>query len=83
MLNFYSISCFIFFIQDIQEKRLKTAKELGADHIVLVSQESNEVETAKKIRELTQVEPDKTIDCTGFESSVRLAIEVSKPILFV
>nr|QBH74065.1 alcohol dehydrogenase [Embidopsocus sp. OG4250] len=63
---------------DVQEKRLKLAKEFGADHLVLVKTGDSAEHTANKIRELIGDSPDKTIDCSGFESSVQLAIEATK-----
>lgn len=62
---------------DIQETRLATAKKFGADHTVLVKQGDSEEGLAQQIIALIGEEPDKTIDCSGFESSMRLAIQVN------
>jgi len=63
-------------ITDIQANRLATAKKIGADYTVLVKQGDSEEELAEQIKNLVGTEPDKTIDCSGFESSMRLAIQV-------
>lgn len=68
------------FSADIQERRLALAEKFGADCTLLVKPREDVSETAAKIRSLLGGDaPDKTIDCSGFESSVRLAVEVTKP----
>lgn len=62
---------------DIKEKRLKTAKEFGADFTLSVDNDEKPEQQAKTIRDMLGAYPDKTIDCSGFESSVQLAVEVS------
>ncbi|XP_078050501.1 sorbitol dehydrogenase [Augochlora pura] len=62
-------------IVDLVEERLNVAKKLGANETLVISREKyNETETIKKIHDLLGEEPDKTIDATGAQSMIRLAI---------
>lgn len=61
---------------DISESRLEIAKTLGADHTLLVGREDAET-LAKQVAEKLGVLADVTIECSGAESSIRLAIFVS------
>ncbi|XP_053969351.1 sorbitol dehydrogenase-like [Anastrepha ludens] len=62
------------FITDLVQQRLDVAKELGATHTLLMNKDDTAEETAKKIHQIMGVEPDKTIDCCGAESTTRLSI---------
>nr|XP_045621116.1 sorbitol dehydrogenase-like isoform X1 [Procambarus clarkii] len=64
-------------ITDIAENRLKVAKEMGADHTVLVKTSDAEA-LAKQVKEVMGDMPDKTIECSGAETSVRLGIFATK-----
>lgn len=60
-------------ITDISESRLEVAKTLGTDHTLLVGQ--NDAETlAQQVAEKLGSLSDVTIECSGAESSIRLAI---------
>lgn len=62
-------------ITDLVQERLDVAKKLGANDTLLIPRQNyNEAETVKKIHELFGGEPDKTIDASGAQSSIRLAI---------
>ncbi|KAI5695944.1 hypothetical protein M8J76_015355 [Diaphorina citri] len=62
-------------ITDILEHKLKTAKEMGADATVLIDRNHSLEEISTHIIELLQGEqPDKTIDCSGIESTIKLGI---------
>ena len=63
------------FLADLDEGRLKKAKELGADYIIKVESRDGR-EVAKKIKESLGL-ADQTIECTGAESSVHTGIYVS------
>ncbi|XP_076767191.1 sorbitol dehydrogenase [Xylocopa sonorina] len=65
-------------ITDLVQSRLDIAKKLGADETFLVTKEVGEEETVRKIHELFGEEPDKTIDASGAQSSIRLAILATK-----
>ncbi|KAK0181491.1 hypothetical protein PV327_003770 [Microctonus hyperodae] len=65
-------------ITDMVERRLILAKQLGADKVVLIDKNMKEDETVKLIHNIFDGEPDKTIEATGAESSVRLAILATK-----
>ncbi|KAK7074574.1 hypothetical protein SK128_026859 [Halocaridina rubra] len=64
-------------ITDIAENRLQVAKEMGADHTLLVSTGDAEA-LAKEIKELLGDMPDITIECSGAEPSIRLGIFATK-----
>lgn len=61
---------------DIVENRLDIAKQLGADVTYLVQKGRSESDTAADIHAIFGDEPDRTIDASGAESSIRLAILV-------
>lgn len=66
-------------ITDLVQERLDVAKKLGANETLLIPRQNyNEAETVKKIHELFGDEPDKTIDASGAQSSIRLAILATK-----
>lgn len=60
---------------DISESRLEVAKSLGADHTLLVGKEDSET-LASKVANKLDAKSDVTIECSGAESSIRLAIFV-------
>lgn len=61
---------------DIHQGRLNTAKKLGADHAVLVTKDANEADMVRKVHELLGTHPDVSIDASGAQSTVRLALLV-------
>ncbi|XP_036328901.1 sorbitol dehydrogenase-like [Rhagoletis pomonella] len=61
-------------ITDLVQNRLDVAKELGATHTLLMDKDDSVEEIAKQIHQIMGVEPDKTIDCCGAESTTRLSI---------
>ncbi|XP_032671793.1 sorbitol dehydrogenase-like [Odontomachus brunneus] len=65
-------------ITDIIESRLKIAKKLGADDTYLVQKDRSESDTVTDIHAIFGDEPDRTIDASGAQSSIRLAILVTK-----
>ncbi len=69
---------FIFLdVIDICENRLEMAKSLGADHTLLVGNELPET-LATKVVEALGEKADAAIECSGAESSIRLAVFVIK-----
>lgn len=69
------------FNSDIAENRLQVAKNMGANHTILVKSSSEEI-LAQQIKEVMGGMPDITIECSGAESSIRLGIFVSIVIFF-
>ncbi|XP_022129938.1 sorbitol dehydrogenase [Pieris rapae] len=65
-------------ITDILESRLQIAKKLGADFTLLVSKDSNEADLVKSVHELLEGHPDISIDASGVQSTVRLALLSTK-----
>lgn len=58
-------------------KRLKVAKDLGADHVITVERGKTAKEVASKVKKLLGKAPNKVIECTGAESSIITGIYVS------
>ncbi|XP_043261155.1 sorbitol dehydrogenase-like [Colletes gigas] len=65
-------------ITDLVQNRLDVAKKLGADETLLVKREYKEEDVVKKVHDLFGEEPDKSIDASGAQSSIRLAILATK-----
>jgi len=65
-------------ITDISQMRLDFAKEVGADHAVLADTPDGR-EMADKIISALGGQPDISIECSGAESAVRMAIFATKP----
>ena len=63
-------------VPDIVDHRLGVAKDLGADYTYLSKVGEDEQETVKTVYSLLGGAPDITIDCSGAEASIRLAILV-------
>ncbi|RWS16313.1 sorbitol dehydrogenase-like protein [Dinothrombium tinctorium] len=61
-------------ITDINEKRLQTAKDLGADCILNVINIKNTNEIVDCVKQCFGRSPDITIECSGAEASIKLAI---------
>jgi len=61
-------------VTDIAENRLEVAKSLGADYVVKVESTETPEIMAKKVETLIGDMPDVTIECSGAESSIKLAI---------
>lgn len=64
-------------VTDIADNRLKVAKDLGANHTLLVDSKDGEA-LAKKVANLMGCMPDITIECSGAESSIQLGIFATK-----
>jgi len=61
-------------VTDIAQNRLDVAKSLGADHVLKVELDSQPKDLAKKVEEILGSMPNITIECSGAESSIKLAI---------
>ena len=75
LTNSFFLGQTLFNIADLDDGRLSMAKKLGAD-ITIKIQSKDGREVAKQI-ESEFGESDKTIECTGVESSITSAILVS------
>ncbi|XP_039301121.1 sorbitol dehydrogenase-like [Nilaparvata lugens] len=59
--------------------KLEVAKELGADHTLLVAPNDDEKVVTKKIQEILEGNlPDITVDCSGFESTIKLGLQATR-----
>jgi len=65
-------------ITDIAENRLATAKDLGADYTLMITPGATPQDLAKSVAETLGGAPDITIECSGAESSLKLAILATK-----
>jgi L-iditol 2-dehydrogenase len=63
-------------VPDIVDHRLGFAKDLGADYTYLSKVGEDEQEVVKTVHSLLGGAPDVTIDCSGGEATIRLAILV-------
>lgn len=62
---------------DLVESRLNIAKKLGADGTYLVRKDRSEEDTLADIHAIFEGKPNRTIDTSGAQASIRLAILVS------
>ncbi|KAF7993931.1 hypothetical protein HCN44_011200 [Aphidius gifuensis] len=65
-------------ITDLVQSRLDVAKQLGADDTFLVPRDATEEKIVESIHGLFNGEPDKTIDASGAQSTIRTAILATK-----
>ncbi|XP_066591962.1 sorbitol dehydrogenase-like [Prorops nasuta] len=61
-------------ITDLMQDRLDVAKQLGADAVLLMTKDGTDEENVRRVHDLFGEEPDKTVDASGAQSSIRLAI---------
>ena len=62
---------------DISQSRLDFAKKLGADHVILADTKDGQ-EMAVRVKDAMGGMPEITIECSGAESAIQLAIYVRK-----
>ena len=60
---------------DIDEDRLKVAKDMGATYTVKVTSRDSRA-VAKEVAEVLKCQPDCAMECSGVEGSVATAIYV-------
>ncbi|XP_034943224.1 sorbitol dehydrogenase-like [Chelonus insularis] len=65
-------------VTDLVEKRLKVAKELGANKVLQIQKDMKEEDSIKLIHQMFGGAPDKTIEASGAEASMRIAILATK-----
>jgi L-iditol 2-dehydrogenase len=65
-------------VTDINEHRLKIAKECGATHIVKINKDETSEEVAQRVIDVLGCRPDKTIECSGTPSAISTAIYATK-----
>lgn len=61
-------------ITDLVADRLVVAKSLGATHTLLIEKDRSEKDNVRLVHEMMGEMPDRTIDCSGAESTSRMAI---------
>lgn len=64
-------------ITDINPLRLQVAKALGIHNTYLVSRDKSNEQATKEVLKLLPSAPRITLECTGFESSMQLAISAT------
>ncbi|XP_072938037.1 sorbitol dehydrogenase-like [Epargyreus clarus] len=65
-------------ITDLSRSRLELAKKMGADFTVQVAPDANEAYMVQKVHELLGTHPDVSIDASGAQATVRLAMLATK-----
>ncbi|OZJ01827.1 hypothetical protein BZG36_04794 [Bifiguratus adelaidae] len=65
-------------ITDVQESRLKWAKEMGATHAHLIEKGLTDVQVAEDIRRILGEAPEYSLECTGVDTSFRVAIMATR-----
>lgn len=65
-------------ITDVIESKLNKASELGADHTILIKPTDKEDEIVDRIIRTLGCQPTISLECSGAESSVRIAIKATK-----
>lgn len=65
-------------ITDLLQSRLDVAKELGADYTLLIERGDTEADIVKKIHTMMGEEPNKTVDCSGAETTNRTGLMATK-----
>ncbi|XKL65959.1 hypothetical protein PGB90_009379 [Kerria lacca] len=65
-------------VTDIQQKRLETASQLGADYCILVKTKGDPKEIAECVKKTLGDYPDVTLDCSGHQSTIQLGLLATK-----
>lgn len=66
------------YITDLTEYRLNMAKKMGAFKTIKTNKAESDEQVIENIRmELNYELPDVTIDCTGFQQTIKVGIEVN------
>ena len=63
--------------EDVDQKRLDFAVKCGATHTVLIGRDEKEEDVVPRIVKATGGMPDRTIECSGAQFSVNLAVHVN------
>ena len=63
-------------ITDVVAGRLEKAKEIGADYTLKIEKNMTEQDIVSRIKELLGEDPNISLDCTGAEQCVRVALQV-------
>ena len=66
-----------FTVSDIDENRLRVAKEMGAKYVVKVTTTKDSRALAEEIVSTLGCAPDRTLECSGAGPSIATAIYVS------
>lgn len=64
-------------VMDIRQDRLDFAKKMGADHVILADPDT-EI-TVQRVHKSMGAPPNVTLDCCGFEATIRVAMLATKP----
>jgi len=65
-------------VVDLVQGRLDVAKELGADFVIKIDTKADVSVTAAEVEKLLGEKPNITIECSGAESSIKLAINATR-----
>lgn len=71
------------YITDLTEFRLGVAKEMGAYKAIKVNRGDSDEQAIENVRnEMDNELPDVTIDCSGFQQTIKMGMEVNIKILY-
>ena len=73
----FDIALLIVIFEDVDQKRLDFAVKCGATHTVLIGRDEKEEDVVPRVVEATGWMPDRTIECSGAQFSVNLAVHVN------
>ncbi|XP_050424394.1 sorbitol dehydrogenase-like [Adelges cooleyi] len=67
------------YITDLTEYRLNLAKDMGATKTIQIKKNDSDEEALNYVRnEMGNELPDVTLDCTGFQQTIKMGIEITK-----
>lgn len=68
------------YITDLTEFRLNIAKEMGAYKTITVNRGDSDEQAIENVKnEIGDELPDVTIDCSGFQQTIKMGLELTKP----
>lgn len=71
------------YITDLIEFRLNVAKEMGAYKAIRVNRGDSDEQAIENLRnEMDNELPDVTIDCSGFQQTIKMGMEVNIKTLY-
>jgi len=71
------------YITDLTEFRLSVGKEMGAYKAIKINRGDSDEQAIENVRnEMNNELPDVTIDCSGFQQTIKMGMEVNIKILY-
>lgn len=79
MLSAKALGASAVCMTDIDASRLEFAKKCGATHTLLVGRDDSEEGVATRVLDILGAMPDRTVECSGAQFAVNLAVHATKP----